>query len=162
NAVSYGEIGFTAARNLLNIGAHKLSGGATVKVLFPGSYANFGVDAFSGTIVQNAGQLSLQNTNAALNFAYSGNLADDFSEASEYTISVFGKPNGFGIDLGVNYRFQSADSDRYVLNAGLSVRNIGSMTFSDSNNASTNYSLEIGPGESLNLNQFDEVESLRE
>ncbi len=162
SAVSYGEIGFTAARKLLHSGAHKLSGGATVKLLFPGSYANFGADEFSGSIVQNAGQLSLQNTSATLNFAYSGNLADDFTEAGQYTKSVFGKPNGFGADIGLNYRFQSAESDRYVLNAGVSVRNIGAMTFSDANNASTNYSLDIGPGESLNLNQFDEVENLRE
>lgn len=162
SAVSYGEIGLSAARNLLSVGNHTLNGGVTAKILFPGSYANFGADEFRGTILQNNGQLSLTDTRAALNFAYSGNLADDFTETEQYTKSVFGKPNGFGLDVGVNYRFKAADSDRYVLNAGLSVRNIGAMTFSDSNNASTNYLLAIGAGESLNLNQFDEVENLKE
>ena len=52
------------------------------------------------------------------------------------------------------------------MNAGLSVRNIGSMTFKDDNNYATNYVLNIpsatigNPG--LNLNQFENVENLQE
>src|SRR5690606_15127205 len=52
----------------------------------------------------------------------------------------------------------------YKLNLGLSIRNMGGMTFKDSDNVSSNYNLDIdaGAGESLNLNQFDGTESIKD
>jgi hypothetical protein len=52
------------------------------------------------------------------------------------------------------------------VNAGVSVKNIGGMTFKDANNASNNYALNIPPsstnGLGLNLNEFQNVNSLEE
>jgi hypothetical protein len=42
------------------------------------------------------------------------------------------------------------------------VRNIGAMTFKDDNNNSTNYTLSIQGAESLNLNLFENVDSLKD
>ena len=45
----------------------------------------------------------------------------------------------------------------YKLKVGLSVRNIGSMTFSGEENSSENYKLTIPNGQNLDLNLFEDV-----
>jgi len=169
NGTTWGEIGFTLSRNLVDKEKYKINVGATFKLLFPGSYANLGLDKFQGTITNNAGQVYLSNTNANLNFAYSGALANSFSNFDDYSQSVFGGMNGFATDLGFNYQWKDKpeanpkkNGNKYKLNIGLAVRNIGTMTFKDDNNKSTNYSLNIVGSQSLNLNQFENIESIKD
>ena len=106
----------------------------------------------------------MNDTKANLNIAYSGNLNNGFTDFRNYSESLFGKLNGFAVDLGFNYQLK--DTDGYKLNAGISVKNIGGMTFKDANNASNNYALNIPPsstnGLGLNLNDFQNVKSLDE
>jgi hypothetical protein len=174
SGTTWGEIGLTGALNIINNAKHKFNVGATFKLLFPGSYSNLGLDKFNGTITNTAGDVYLSNVNNVnLNIAYSGGLADNFSNVNDYTKSLIGGLNGFSGDLGINYQWRDQPEDnpkknqnKYKLNAGLSVRNIGSMTFKDDNNYATNYVLNIpsatigNPG--LNLNQFENVENLQE
>lgn len=161
NGTTWGEVGFSAARNLFENEKHKFNAGATLKLLFPGSYANFGADKFQGTINTSIAGAYLNDTQANLNIAYSGNLADSFTNFDNYSESLFGKLNGFAVDFGVNYQWK--DIDNYKVNAGLSIRNIGGMTFKDRNNSSANYLLDIPANESgINLNQFQNVNSLQE
>ncbi len=163
NGTTWGEIGLSAARNFLDDEEHSFGAGITLKILFPGSYANFGADRFTGTINNNLGVATMTDTQANLNIAYSGNLGDDFTDAGDYFSSMFGKLNGLAADIGVNYRMKdNSGNGGYRLNAGLSVRNIGSMTFKSSNNSSTNYLLSIQGTDALNLNQFENVTSLKE
>lgn len=170
SGTTWGEIGLTAARTIYSDDVNKLSFGATFKLLFPGSYANIGLDKFKGTITNNAGEVYLNNATASLNIAYSGSLADSFSNFSDYSKSAIGSLNGFSGDIGVNYQWKDKSvlksGINYKLNAGISVRNLGSMTFKDSDNSSTNYDLNItstiqNPN-GLNLNQFQNVNSLQE
>ena len=158
---TYGEIGFSAARSLWETDKYKLNGGATFKLLFPGSYANFGADQFEGTIANVGGDSFLTNANASLNVAYSGSLGSSFSNFDSYSDSVFGSLNGFAVDFGGTFTIKDEKSG-YKLNSGISVRNIGGMTFKDENNSTTNYNLVIQGNESLNLSQFEEVDSLQE
>jgi hypothetical protein len=170
NGTTWGEVGFTLSRNLVDKEKYKVNVGATFKLLFPGSYANLGLDKFQGTITSNnAGQVYMSNTNASLNIAYSGGLASSFTTVSDYSQSVFGGMNGFATDLGFNYQWKDKPEtnpkknwNKYKLNVGLAVRNIGTMTFKDDNNNSTNYSLNIVGTQSLNLNQFENVDSLKD
>jgi hypothetical protein len=174
SGTTWGEVGLTVAMNIINNAEHKFNVGATFKLLFPGSYSNLGLDKFNGTITNTAGDVYLSNVNNVnLNIAYSGGLADNFSNVNDYTKSLIGGLNGFSGDLGINYQWRDQPEDnpkknqnKYKLNAGLSIRNIGSMTFKDDNNYATNYVLNIpsatigNPG--LNLNQFENVENLQE
>ncbi|MBF6607350.1 MAG: hypothetical protein ITG00_01270 [Flavobacterium sp.] len=162
SGTSWGEVGISGARVFLDNEKHKFSGGVTFKVLFPGSYTNLGADSFTGTINNTLGDVTLTDTQANLNIAYSGNLGENFTDTSDYTSSLFGKPNGFAADFGINYQLKSTAGDKYRVNAGLSVRNLGGMTFSDNNNSSTDYQLTIQGGESLNMNVFSDVNSLQE
>ncbi|WP_255580320.1 DUF5723 family protein [Flavobacterium sp. UMI-01] len=165
NATTWGELGFTAARTLFENEKHKFNGGAAIKLLFPGSYANFGIDKFQGTIDYAATTAYLNDINTNLNIAYSGNLTGDFSDTDNYTKSVFGKLNGVALDFGANYQLKDNDNG-YKLNAGVAVKNMGSMTFKDPENSSTNYAFVIPDGTVLNpgldLSLFEDVESLED
>ncbi|MFN3639553.1 MAG: hypothetical protein ACK4UK_01410 [Flavobacterium sp.] len=160
-ATTFGELGFSAARTLWDNEKYQLSGGATFKLLLPGSYANFGVDQFQGTVNTVAGNSFLTNTQANVNIAYSGNLGNSFSDFDSYRKSIFGGMNGFAMDFGGTFSIKD-NKDGYKLKTGLSFRNLGSMTFRDANNSSTNYSLVITGNQSLDLNQFQDVDSLQE
>ncbi len=160
---TWGEIDLSGAFNLLDTDKHKFNVGATGKLLFPGSFANVGASNYFGQITEIGTSTELSNTLANLNFAYSGGLANSFTDFGDYQKSLFGKLNGFAFDLGVNYQFkEGSDSDKkkYKLNVGLAVKNLGSMTFKDPNNASTDYELKIGNVNTLNLNIFDNINSV--
>lgn len=165
SGVSYGELGLSAGRTLFENDKHKFNAGVTLKILFSGSYANFGLSKLDGQITQVGGTAYLTtNAPASLNIAYSGSLADSFTNFDDYSKSIFGGLNGFSGDIGVNYQWKN-DSG-YKLNAGLSIRNIGSMTFKDNDNSSTNYTLNIQPNVQnplgLDLSLFKDVDSLSE
>lgn len=160
---SWGEIGFSAAKGLYEDESNRLSAGATFKLLFPGSYANFGADKFTGTINNEFGRITLTNAVANLNIAYSGNLGEDFTQFSDYAKSLYGKPNGVAADIGVNYRLKDmTDGDHYKLSVGLAIRNMGGMKFKSANNASTNYVLAVQGTDTLELNQFQNVKGMKE
>jgi hypothetical protein len=166
NGTSYGEIGLSAARMLVDNENHSFSAGVTLKILFPGSYSNLGLKDLNGTITQNGtGAYLTTDQPATLNIAYSGNLADSFTNFNDYSKSLFGGLNGFAGDIGVTYEWKDGKSN-YKIKAGAAIRNMGSMTFKDDNNYSTNYSLNIQPTvenpQGLDLSQFADVDNLSE
>jgi len=162
SGTSYGEVGFSASRNVFENDNHRWDVGVTLKFLFPGSYSNFGLSNLNGTITQNAsGAFLTTNQPANLNVAYSGSLADSFSNFNDYTQSVFGGLNGVATDIGVTYQWKDG-KEKYKIKGGLSVRNIGSMTFKDDNNYNTNYTFTTQGRPPLNLNLFENVDNLSE
>jgi hypothetical protein len=162
SGTSYGEVGFSASRNVFENDNHRWDVGVTLKFLFPGSYSNFGLSNLNGTITQNAsGTFLTTNQPANLNIAYSGSLADSFSNFNDYTQSVFGGLNGVATDIGVTYQWKDG-KEKYKIKGGLSVRNIGSMTFKDDNNYNTNYTFTTQGRPPLNLNLFENVDNLSE
>jgi hypothetical protein len=46
---------------------------------------------------------------------YSGNLNNGFTDFGSYSKSLFGKLNGFAVDLGFNYQLK--DTNGYKVNA---------------------------------------------
>jgi hypothetical protein len=169
--VSWGEIGFSAGRTVFENEKHQFNAGITLKLLFAGSYSNFGIDKFEGKVSTFNNNPSITDPYLTtsqpinINFSYSGNLADRFTDASDYTSSVFGKLGGVGTDLGINYQLKDGDK-KYKINAGMSIRNIGSLKFKDSNNSSNSYTLNIPENDALNdplfLDQINDTESLVE
>lgn len=159
---TWGELGLSAARTLFENDKNRFSAGVTFKLLFPGSYTNFGLDKFNGTINTAGGESYLNNTQANLNFAYSGNLSDSFTNFDDYSKSIFGGLNGLATDIGVNYQRKDGDK-KYKLNIGLALKNMGSMTFKNDSNSSTSYSLNIpSTVVGINLNQFSGSNSLKD
>ena len=164
SGTAWGEVGFSGARTLIDNGKHTLSAGITLKFLFPGAYTNIGLSNLNGTITENAtGAYLTTNSPATLNIAYSGNLADSFSNFDDYTKSVFGGLNGMATDIGATYQWKDGKS-KYKIKGGMAIRNIGSMTFKNNNNASSNYTLNIQPNaqnpQGLDLSVFQNVDNL--
>jgi len=162
NTTSWGEVGFSVARQLFKNEKHALNGGLTLKLMFPGSYANIGAGNFNGTVSTNfLGNAELTNAYANLNIAYTGNLANSFTNASDYTKSVFGNLNGLAADIGFDYQLKTS-ANGYKLKIGASLKNMGSMTFKSNDNYSRDYKLEIQGNESLNLNQFENAGGIKD
>jgi hypothetical protein len=163
NATTWGELSFNVARNLMDSPKHKINVGTNIRLLFPGAYANFSASNLNGTLVNNFGDISLINASANLNISYAGVLANDFSDQGNYTEFFSQGINGYAFDLGFNYRLKDeSDANSYKLNTGLSIKNLGAMTFKSDNNLSKNYSLNIDGIESLDINQFENVQSMEE
>lgn len=163
SGMSWGEVNLSVSRILFESEKHQFNAGITGKLLFPGTYGNAGIQSLQGDINTLGGITYLNNATATINFAYSGLLANDFSDSSNYTKSFFGSMNGFGLDLGVTYTYKK-DNKAY-LKAGASVRNIGSMTFNNDNNSNNSWVFDTdgsGNPNGLNLNQFSDVSSLEE
>jgi hypothetical protein len=161
NATTWGEIGFSAAHKIFENKKNKINAVVTFKLLFPGAYANVGLDNFQGRITNNLGNLVLTNATANLNIAYSGNLGNDFTNVSDYTSSVFGNLQGVATDIGFDYQLLGSNKN-YKLKVGASLKNIGSMTFKSESNYSTNYALSIQGNQSLNLNQFQNANGVND
>lgn len=159
SATAWGEIGFSAAREVFENETHKVAAGATLKLIFPGTYANMSADRFTGTI-ENVGPLiGLTDTHTNVNLAYSGALGDSFTDSSNFSEFFAGGLNGFAADLGVNYQWKD-ENEGYKINAGASVKNIGSMTFKDDNNVNKSYVVDIPDGQYLDLRQFEDVDNI--
>jgi hypothetical protein len=127
--------------------------------MFPGAYANMGIGNFNGTVTNNNdGDLVLKDTDANVNFAYSGSLAQEFTNSQQYTNSLFGNLDGLAADIGVDYQLKKGNS--YKLKVGASIMNLGGMTYNDNNNNSTDYKLKISGDQALVLNFFDGVDDI--
>ena len=171
---TWGEVGLSIARTILDSENNKFSIGATMKLMFPGSYSNIGLSSFDANITK-VGTDYFLNTNKAanLNIAYSGNLGNSFTDFSDYSKSIFGGLNGFVGDIGVSYQRKDKsildvvkNRNKYKLSIGASIKNIGSMTFKDDNNYNTNYQLNIqstitNPN-GLNLADLQSVDNLNQ
>lgn len=166
SATSWGEIGFSAARDIYETEEHKISAGITFKLLFPGTYANISANQFKGTVTTDEinDRVYLSDADATLNLAYSGSLAEGFEDASDFAKFFAGGLNGVSTDIGFNYQWKGPDYDNegYKLNAGLSFRNLGSMKFKDENNESKSYSLSIEGNEQFDLTQFEDAEGFED
>ena len=168
NAVTWGELGFSASHKIFENERNKISGGVNLKLLFPGSYANIGASNFQGTFTTNTtdpfspdfGKINLTKAIGNLNIAYTGGLADSFSNTSDYTKALFGNINGMAVDLGVNYQLKG-DGKSYKLKIGAAIKNIGRMTFKGDNNYSKNYELKIDDTP-LDLKVFENVSGVKE
>lgn len=153
-ATTWGEIGLSVAREIISFDGHTINAGATFKVLFPGTYARMSASNFDGTITTQGSNIVLTDASTNVNFAYSGALADNFSDAGNFADYFGNGPQGFSVDFGVNYNWKSADDNRKLINAGVAFRNIGTMTFKDDNNQSNSYILNVPEGQYLDLEQF--------
>jgi hypothetical protein len=159
NGTVWGEVGFGVARKVWENEKGLLNAGLNIKMLFPGTYANMGIGNFDGKVVRNENDdLVLKNTEANVNFAYSGSLAQEFTNSQQYTNSIYGNFDGLAADIGVDYQLKKGNS--YKLKVGASIMNLGALTFNDNNNVSTDYKLKIIGDQELVLNFFDGVEDI--
>jgi hypothetical protein len=159
NLVGWVELGFMAGTKILETDLHSLSVGANFKLLFPGSYANLGMDQTMATVIDSQDETLLTNAQGRLNLSYDDRWEDDdlFNGPEDLWRNFI--PGGLGVDLGVNYMLKK-DSKPF-LNAGLSVKNLGNMNMG-SNQRFRNYEVSIPEDEYFRLDNLegslDEIE----
>lgn len=146
NAVSWGEVGLGASNTIYETDVEKLNVGVTLRLLFPGSYYNLELDGFKGNVYNiSTDSVSLSNVNTNLRVEQSGN----FQELDQ----TWGKLNGLATDIGFNYQWKGKHEE-YKLNAGLVLKNVGSMIFNSDNSYSTNYHIAVPDNQNFDLSVF--------
>ena len=152
NAVGWMEVGFLAGRKILDTDFHTLSVGANFKLLFPGSYANLGIDKFQATIIDSQDETTITNAQGSLNFSYDERWENEDGNNIEDNLWRDFSPGGLGVDLGVNYMLKK--DDKPFLNAGLTIKNLGSMGMG-SNQQQRNYTVNIPENEYFRIDNLD-------
>ncbi|MBL7790334.1 MAG: hypothetical protein JNL75_10945 [Chitinophagales bacterium] len=126
NLVGWGELGGLFSMKFYETDKHSLSGGAGIKAIFPGGYANSFVTNFKLSIDTNAGgDVRISNGSGSLGIEYSGSNDPMESIFSNMT----GAPRGIGFDIGASYQYKDKETGEYILKIGASIVDIGSMSF---------------------------------
>lgn len=161
NTIVYSEIALAAAKNIYKTEKHTLNVGASLKLLSPEAYSNLGVKNLKGTFSNQLNKDAfMQGATAEIDVSYAGPLTDDF-ENDSYSLFSLGI-KGIAADLGINYQLKNEDLNYvYKLNAGISIQNIGSMTFKNNAQHYT-YQLAIPENASFDISKFEDVTSAEE
>ncbi|MFP2994390.1 DUF5723 family protein [Spongiivirga sp. MCCC 1A20706] len=135
----WGELGLSYATVLMDKGNHFLTGGVSVKYLqgLGNAYGEGTVDInydADGT----APNIASFDSSGSLTYGRSSNLAGDLEN-----IELVEGSTGFGADIGFSYEYRpdggegniQGDPTRYKLKVGLSVTDIGSISYKNSNQA---------------------------
>ncbi len=157
NSSSWGQVSFAASRKIVDKANHQLSAGLAVSLLFPASYANIGLTKFSGTIKYNLfpPEANLINTTTKLNLAYTSNFAKSFANPSDFTSAIWGEFGGAAVDFGLTYQYIN-DKKIPVIHAGMSVKNLGSLSYQAKKINVVDYNVNIPApvGEKKGFNLF--------
>lgn len=160
-ASGWAELGVMAGREVWadDDRYHVISGGATVKLLVPAAYLNMGLSSLRGTLLQDGSEFSLTDANGQLHISYPGDLEEQNIE--DYMLDRFSLSNisGVALDMGLTHQWSPNDVKR--LTSGISVRNIGGLSLG-SEQSSSNYSIDIPPGQAFRVDllngDLDEIE----
>ncbi|MDR6300582.1 DUF5723 family protein [Mesonia maritima] len=160
-AIGYETIDFSVARNIFDHEIAKLSAGITFKLLFGEAYANGGIDKLNATIEKNENDdIILRDANARIDVAYAGLLGESFDDFNYNYLSS--GVSGLGVDFGLNYLLKNEQKKYpYKLNLGLSIKNIGGLTF-NKNAERQVYELNIPDTEDFDASQFEDVDNAEE
>jgi hypothetical protein len=140
NLVGWTELGGSFAMNLYDSKEHSFSGGATIKALFLGGYANAFLTNFRATVdTVPGGNVRISNGSGDIGMEHTGSN-DPLEDLGS---NFFGSPKGIGFDIGASYQFKDKNSGNYLLKVGASIVDIGSI--SASMNAQNSRSFRINP-----------------
>lgn len=162
NQVNWMEIGLLGAYTLKESNRHKLSIGGNLKLLRPGTYTNISLDQFVGNIIQEGSEIALTGAMSDVQLSYNENLIGPELFNINLNSDLFGNPSSLGFDLGLSYQLKNKNQ-RQLLNAGLTVRNLGNLNYSNGQ-VTSNYGMNIPENTRFNIrdlsNDLKEVENL--
>ena len=157
NLIGWGEIGGLFAINLYDSKQHSLSGGACLKGIFPGGYANTYLTNFKATIDTTAGgNVRMSNSSGSIGLEYSGSNDPLNSLFSNF----IGGPKGVGFDLGGSYQYKDKKTGEYILKLGASIVDIGSINFNLNSQNSRKFELNSSAIIDPNTLQGDDMDQI--
>ncbi len=130
NTHVWAEIGFAYGRVLYNEKDHFLKAGITLKLLQGAGVSYFNSPGFSGSYNATTETIS---TNGSINYG----TINDINNGDDYNFDNL--ETGFGADIGVTYEWRkNNDTDhkgfnKYLLKLGLSITDIGSISYKNIN-----------------------------
>ena len=158
------ELGVSAARVLMNKGAHFLKGGITAKLLSGAANGYFNLKNISSTINENlAGNIYLSNTTGRIAGGFSGMSINDIKVSQLTRIGN----TGFGGDLGLIYEYRpemytnatigEANENKYKLKIGAALLDVGSMKYNKDRKRSGTYDIDVKDEERLYMKEFQDA-----
>ncbi|MBW3468501.1 hypothetical protein [Arthrospiribacter ruber] len=152
NQNNWMEIGLMGAFTVFESKNQKLSLGANLKFIRPGTYTNIAVDQFVGNIVVEGSEILLTGASSEIELSYNENLesADIFSP--NIFEDLFGNPTSIGFDLGISHQLKNRQQQT-LLNTGLTVRNLGNISYSK-DQITRSYGMNIPENTSFNLREL--------
>ncbi|WP_162415810.1 DUF5723 family protein [Cyclobacterium roseum] len=151
NAVGWMELGLMAGTSIWETETQSLSLGGHFKLLFPGTYANFGMDEIQATLLSGPDQIRLTDSRGNLNLSYDDRWDTGNGLAFDTDLWRGFAPKGFAMDLGLNYLLKRGDKP--FVNLGLSLKNLGGMTTTE-NQTTRNYTMNIPENESFRIDNL--------
>jgi hypothetical protein len=166
NAVgnSWGELGLSYAAVLLQNGSHFLKGGVTAKYIQ--GIANYHFQAKNVTVNFNENILLPQNSTYTTTGTATYGSSQDFATNSD--INIDRKSTGLGLDLGLTYEWRPEydasradinslkELNKYKLRVGLSLTDLGSMSYEKGVRNSYNLNKTITQADYDNASNIDE------
>lgn len=149
---NWSEIGLMLGREVFSSNIHRLSFGANFRIIFPQNYINLGVDNIRGTLIQENLNFSLTNADGRVNLIYSSENIPNNNFNFSFEGFQFKDPSGLGLDIGANY--QLLDKEGTKLNAGLAVRGLGSIAYTQGNIINNSFSFNIPQGQFYRLDEL--------
>lgn len=144
NIMNWFEIGVTGATRIINTPQHSVKIGMTAKGIMPGANATAYANNMNITLDSNsAGKAVLKNSTANVGIGFSG----PSDVLNSMTGNLFGAPKGFGFDAGINYEYKNAKTGKYIIRAGASLTDIGTVEFTSDPNNNNEYALNTNGGE---------------
>ncbi len=160
---AWSEIGASYARVFTDKNKHFLKGGATVKYLGGAGNAFVGVSKLNATLTQeNIAQVPkvyLTNTTGRLEVGFGGINFSDFEPDKFLKM----ESSGFGADLGLVYEYRPSgligrDQNKYKFKVGVSLLDLGSITYQKDMQRSGSYDLGITGSEKLLVDSLGSVD----
>lgn len=151
NTVGWLELGLMAGTSIWESENQSLSLGGHFKFLFPGTYANIGMDQTQATLLTGPDQIRISNARGILNLSYDDRWDIDNGLRFDTNLWSGFSPKGFAVDLGANYLIKR--SGRQFLNLGISLKNLGGMT-TGTNQINRNYSMNIQQNRSFRIDNL--------
>lgn len=157
NIMNWFEIGVSGATRIINTPQHTVKIGMTAKGIMPGANGGFYANNMNITIDTMNNSAVLKNSTANVGIGYSG-ASDVLNSVAG---NLFGAPKGFAFDAGISYEFKNAKTGKYIVRAGASLVDVGTVEFTSDPNKNNQYALNTNGG-NLQLNKisgknFDEI-----
>jgi len=154
----FSEVAAGLSGKLLSKGNHRIGWGALFKLLMASGHTAMQFDNLTGDIHNTPGfddVVYLSNAEGRVRTRTAGVLFDDFSIGRLLT---GGKPSA-GMDLGLQYAFYQEGAELPLLQAGISVTDIGTLKYTPQNDLAKEYQIGISTEERLYFNNhFDNAD----
>ncbi len=136
SAFNWTDIGLSASYRFMDMPKHKMSFGLTGKAIFSNIYASASLRNLDINVDTANNNVRVQSGTGTVSALYGSNL-----NTNDLFSSFLGAPKGFGFDMGMSYAYYGRGGNLPVFRVGVSLLDIGSVTYDKADARRYNYAL---------------------